>query len=84
MHCTRLLCMYLGIAFRRTEKRLADDGALCRSRWEAEPLVIGMGEGVPGNLVHTDLFALRRRARDAFEARGRLYREIMDGDEKRE
>jgi len=65
--------MYLGVAFRRAEKRLADDGTRCRGRGEADPLVKGVVEGVPGDLARTDLLALRRRARDAVQACGRLW-----------
>ena len=57
---------------RGARKRLGDDSTRSRVDWKADALVERVKEGVARDSVDSDFLTLRRRARDAVQARVRL------------
>jgi hypothetical protein len=63
---------YICVIFRGAKKRLGDNSTRSRVGWKANTLVERVKEGVARDLVDSDFLTLRRRARDALQARVRL------------
>lgn len=69
----KMFIPYICVILRGAKKRPVNDSTLSRVDGKANALVERVKEGVARDFVDSGFLALRRRARDAFQARVRLW-----------